>query len=265
MIVSQQQKIRIVIADDHSIFLDGLKMLLDVVPEFCIVGEAHNGDDALTCARTLLPDVLLLDVFMPGPPVAQTLQQLSKQCPSVRTILLTAMIEANEVAHAMTLGAQGLVSKDTASESLFRAIHAVVEDRFWMTWDTKERLVHALLQGRSVAPESRRASSVPCRPVRGETRPLTVDETTPGPFRLTPREIQIVKYVVSGRSNRDIAENFEISECTVKHHLARIFDKVGVFNRLELAMFAMSHRLAEDSDDASDPTHDARGASQLEM
>ena len=218
--------IRIVIADDHPIFRDGLRRLLEADPGLTVVGEAADGVEALKLALKLKPDVLLLDLAMPRQTGLDTLPELAHSCPNVRTIVLTAAVEKPEVVRALQLGARGVVMKESATELLLRSIRAVMKGEFWVGRGSVSDLVQFLREG-----------------ARGPRlkEPLRKD------FGLTPRELEVVAAIVAGYTNRDVAQKFSISEDTVKHHLTNIFDKLGVSNRLELALFAVHHKLVGES------------------
>jgi len=211
----KQAEIGILIADDHSIFRDGLRRLLEAEPGFSVVGEATNGEETLGLAKSLEPDVLLLDVSMPRLTGLEVLRRLPKDSPT-HTLLLTAHIEKAEIVEALLLGAQGVVPKQSASEMLFKSIRAVMAGEFWVSRDMVSELVETLRGPFGNGPKS---------------------------LGLTRRELEVIEAVVGGRVNKDIAQTFSISEYTVKHHLTRIFDKLGVSNRVELAMFAVNHDL----------------------
>jgi DNA-binding NarL/FixJ family response regulator len=215
------RRIRLVIADDHPIFLKGLRALLESEPGFEIVGEARNGAEAVQLAQTLKPDVLLLDVAMPGVTGLVALEKLAAAAVNVRTILLTAAIEKSAVVTALQLGARGVVLKESATQVLFRCIHAVMRGQYWVGSEGVAGLIEALREMMA----------------GGE------DQARKKQFGLTKRENEIVAAIVSGLANRDIAKKFTISEDTVKHHLTNIFDKTGVSSRLELALFAVHHKL----------------------
>lgn len=212
--------IRIVIADDHPIVRDGLRRLLETEKDFSVVGQAADGREAVRLVRQLRPDVLLLDLAMPRLPGIEVLRELATSSSEVRTILLTAAVEKEQIVEALQVGARGVVSKETATELLFKSIRTVVAGQYWVGRQEVSDLV-AALRGLMPAPGEERQKS----------------------FGLTRRELEIVAAIVEGCTNRDIAQKFSLSEDTVKHHLTHIFDKVGVSNRLELAMFAVSHRL----------------------
>ena len=218
--------VRIVIADDHPIFRKGLKNLLDAEPGFQVVGEAENGDEAVRLARSLRPDILLLDLAMPqlsGMDALRELAAVSAPVP-VRTILLTASIQRPEMVKALQLGAAGVLLKTTPPDLLFKSIRAVMSGQHWIGREGVSDLVDALRSYGDASPPPRAR------------------------FGLTPRELEITSAVVSGFTNKEIAKKFVLSEDTVKHHLTNIFDKVGASNRLELALFAVHHRLLEERD-----------------
>ena len=213
--------VRIVIADDHPIFRDGLRKLLEQEPDLEVVGEAADGADAVKLARELKPDILLLDFAMPRHPGLEALRALEAEQEGPRTIVLTASIEKRQIIEALQLGARGVVLKESATQLLLKSIRAVMAGEMWIGRENVHDLVQFL----------RNAEGAPAPP-------------TPAPgLGLTPRELDIVGTIVAGYSNREIARHLGISEDTVKNHLSNIFDKVGVSSRLELALFAVNHRL----------------------
>jgi DNA-binding NarL/FixJ family response regulator len=209
-----------VIADDHPIFRDGLKRLLEAEAGFAVVGEASDGEEAVRQTRKLMPDILLLDLAMPRLPGLEALRELSGG--TVRTILLTAAIEKHQIVTALQAGARGIVLKDSATELLYESIRCVMDGQYWIGREAVADLVAVL---RDMA-----AADGPSRK---------------GKFGLTPRERQITGAVVAGLTNREIAEKLSVSEDTVKHHITHVFDKLGVSSRLELALFAMNHGLVD--------------------
>jgi DNA-binding NarL/FixJ family response regulator len=219
----KSQPVRILLADDHPIFRDGLRRLLEAEPDLKVIGEACDGSEAVKMARQLKPDILLLDLAMPRMPGLEALREMSSgpASSSVRVILLTAAAEKKQIVEALQLGARGVVLKDSATQLLLKSIHTVMAGEYWVGRESVSNLVQYL---RNLVQSS------------GE-------EAKQKKFGLTPRELEIVSAVVAGYSNKEIAEYFKISEDTVKHHLSNIFDKLGVSTRLELALFAVNQAL----------------------
>jgi len=210
----------ILIVDDHPVVRLGLRTLLEAEPDFAIVGEASDGRDAIELAHRLEPDVIVLDLLMPRVSGLDVLRELTEAHSRTRVIVLTASIEKQQLVNALQLGARGVILKESVTHELVRAIHAVSEGQFWIGQQKVGDLVDALEQ--SLSEKSRQEV-----------------------YGLTPRELQIIRGIVEGCTNKDIAQKFSISEDTVKRHLTNIFDKVGVSSRLELGLFAINHRLVD--------------------
>jgi DNA-binding NarL/FixJ family response regulator len=218
--IDAQTPIRIVIADDHPLVRDGLRQLFELQPGFVVVGEAADGIEAVGRTQELKPDVLLLDLAMPRMNGLEVLKELAELNKDVRTVLLTAAIEREETVQALRLGARGVVLKESATEMLYKCVRAVMAGEFWVGHERIDDLMRTLRQierapGREVPPAS----------------------------RLTPREYEVIAAIVEGASNKDIGRELGLSEQTVKNHLSNIFDKLGVSTRLELALYAVHHRL----------------------
>jgi len=214
-------KVKIIIADDHPVFRDGLRRLLESEPDLRVVAEAGDGAEAVGMVRRHKPDIVLMDLAMPKCSGLDALRDLNLGSGPTRAIVLAATVERAQIMEALQLGARGVVSKESATKLLFKSIRTVMSGQYWVDRESVSDLVDAM---RSVRP------AAPAAP-------------PPKNFGLTPRELQAVNMVVSGYSNRDIGKKLGVSEQTVKHHLTRAFDKLGVYNRLELALFAVDHRL----------------------
>ena len=212
-------KVRIVIADDHPIVRDGLKKLLLLEDDFEVIGEACDGREVLEKVQELDPDVLLLDLRMPNLDGLSALQALQQSNKSTRIIVLTASEDKNEFVQAMKLGCSGIVLKQTAPDLIVKSIRKVHAGEIWLDSHTTAAVMRQFQTG----PETGSVSG-------GKGR-----ERSP----LSAREREIVALVAQGYKNKEMAEKMFISEQTVKNHLHNIFDKLGVCDRLELALYAI--------------------------
>lgn len=213
-----RRAVRIVIADDHEIFRDGLKRLLESEAGFEVVGEAADGAAAARVVRQTRPDVLLLDLMMPGANGLTALE--GGGLDGTRVVLLTAALEPGDLARAVRLGVRGVVLKESATRDLIDGIHRVMAGKWLIAPEMTDELAQALRDSAS-------------------TRAL--------PFGLTARELEIVEAIAGGDSNSEIARQLNISLNTVKHHLSSVFAKTGTATRLELAVFAIRNGVVERS------------------
>jgi DNA-binding NarL/FixJ family response regulator len=222
-----KQKIRIVVADDHPIFRDGLCKLLALEEDFEVVAQASDGRQVLEVIQQLEPDILLLDLKMPGLDGLATLQRLQAAKNKTRVIVLTASDDKNEFVQAMKLGTSGIVLKQTATELLIKSIRKVHAGEIWLDSHTTAAVIRQFV-----------ANDEPPAPAQVQSAPRDRERSP-----LSQREREIVALVAQGFKNKEMAEKMFISEQTVKNHLHNIFDKLGVSDRLELALYAIHNNL----------------------
>ncbi|HWG58785.1 MAG TPA: response regulator transcription factor [Candidatus Acidoferrales bacterium] len=215
-----KQAIRILVADDHAIFRDGLRKLLEAADDVQIVGEAANGVECTKMLAKFKPDILLLDLRMPEKDGLGVLEEVNFDSLPTRVIVLTAAEDDRDVVRAMRLGARGVVLKQSASDLLLKSIRKVYDGEIWLDNRMTAEVIDAFKKSAEAG--------------QRREKPL-----------LSEREKEIVQLVAQGFRNREIGEKLFISEQTVKNHLHNIFDKLGVSDRLELALYAIHHRLID--------------------
>ncbi|MBZ5499323.1 MAG: response regulator transcription factor [Acidobacteriia bacterium] len=218
---ADRQGIRILVVEQHAMFREALRNLLDQQPGLCVIGEAADGREAVEQVNKLHPDILLLDLITSYLPGMEALRRVAGNSHRVRTIVLADTSEKHHVVEALKLGARGVVPKQTTAQLLVKGIRAVAAGEYWVGHDSMCDVIEYL-----------------------QTPPAAESEAAKTNGRhLTVREVDVVNSIVDGYTNKDIALKFQISEQTVKHHLTNIFEKVGVSNRLELALHAMHQDL----------------------
>ena len=200
--------VRVLITDDHGVVRQGLRMFLSLDPDFEVVGEAENGEEALEMARELRPDVVLMDLLMPVMDGISATEAIRKELPDVEVVALTSVLEDVSVTGAVRAGAIGYLLKDTDSDELGRAIKAAAEGRVHLAPEAAERLMREVR-----APEN--------------------------PEALTDRETEVLKLLARGKANKQVAGTLYLSEKTVKAHVSAILMKLGVQSRTQAALYAV--------------------------
>jgi DNA-binding NarL/FixJ family response regulator len=203
-------KTKVLLADDHALMRMGLKALIDVQPDLKVVGEADDGEAAVRAAAELRPDVVVMDLAMPGVDGAEATKRILDANPDAKIVILTAFADSADVGRALACGARGAQMKGNPAEDLLEAIR-VVRDGF-----------------EAVAPEIRRLLA-----------------ETPKPIELTERQKEILSAVARGFTTPDIAEMLGISQSAVKQHLAHVCEKLGAANRSEAAAIAIRRQIVK--------------------
>ena len=212
-------KIRIAIVDDHPIFRAGLHRLLDEQPDFDVVAEGEDGADVGSIVHRHCPDLLLLDLKMPNVGGLSALEALREIKHDIKVVILTASAKEEDYVRAIMAGARGIILKDTSADLLFKAIRKVQQGEVWL---------------------DRKTTAAVLREFASPDRPASSSRDEPN---LSKRELEIVGYVAQGFRNKEIAGRMFISEQTVKNHLHNVFEKVGVSDRLELALYAIDRKI----------------------
>ena len=206
---------RILVADDHAVLRSGLKLLINSQPDMHVVGEAGSHEEALRKARELKPDVMTLDLTMPGGTGVSVIESLSRECPQIRVVVLTMHDDAAYFRVAMAAGAYGYVVKQSADTELLDAIRCVARGKLY----TQVQLATA----------SDRPAISPGSP-KGSTNLIST---------LSDREREVLTMVAQGHTNQAVADRLDLSVKTVESYRARLMTKLGLHNRAELTQLAM--------------------------
>ncbi len=202
--------IRVLVADDHEIVREGLSTLFSEEPDFAVVGEARDGEEAVAKALELAPDVVLMDLMMPRLDGIEATRRILAQAPGTHVLVLTSYADEPHVRRAIAAGAQGFLLKDVLKEELLRSIRNVADGRPALHAEAQRHLMRRVVGGG--------------RPVAEE---------------LTERELSVLQLIGRGRSNKEIAKTLHLSEGTVKGHVSAILSKIGVEDRTQAALFAV--------------------------
>jgi two-component system, NarL family, nitrate/nitrite response regulator NarL len=221
--------VRLLVVEHHPHTRFELERRLDAEPGFELVAQWLNSSDTVRLVEQHRPDVVLLDLDLPDGQGIETLTRLTALAHPSRTLGSCAQVADDTVVRMLDLGGHGVIARHAPDEILFRSIRTVADGQYWVPPEHVAVLIETL-RARKTAPPP---------------MPPPENATDPRRFRLTPRELDIVAGVALGESNKEIAERLAVKECTVKHHLSSVFEKVGVFSRLQLAVFAIHHHLVE--------------------
>ncbi|WP_104991308.1 response regulator transcription factor [Deinococcus sp. NW-56] len=207
------QTVRVLLVDDHAVVRQGLRLFLGLDPQIEVVGEAANGEEALSEAERLRPDVVVMDLMMPVMDGIQATRAIRRSLPDTEVIALTSTLEEHKVNGAIDAGAMGYMLKDASSDTLAEAIHAAARGEVRLHPEAARRLVR-------------------------DFRSTDMRES------LTPKEVIVLQLIARGYSNRDIAADQNVTEATVKTHVSRLLSKLGLESRTQAALYALRHGLA---------------------
>ena len=221
--VNSDQKLRVLLVDDHALFRRGLQMVLKQEPDIEVVGEAADGQEAVQKASELMPDVVLMDVKMPRRSGIEATEQLRELLPHVKILMLTISDEEADLYDVITAGASGYLLKEISIDEVADAVRSV--------WAGQSRI--------SPSMASKLLTEFAAMSRRAEER-----QQFPAP-RLTDREMDVLKLVAKGLNNRDISKELFISENTVKNHIRNILEKLHLHSRMEAVVYAVREKLLE--------------------
>jgi two-component system NarL family response regulator len=225
---AEADKLRVLIVDDHALFRRGLQMVLEDEPDVEVAGEAADGHEAVLKAQELMPDVVLMDVRMPGQSGIQATREIRDLLPHTQILMLTVSDEEADLYEAIKAGASGYLLKEIPTDEVPEAIRAVVAGQSRISPSMASKLLTEFVTMTKRA-EARRMTRVP---------------------RLTEREMEVLQAMARGLNNRDIAKNLFISENTVKNHVRNILEKLQLHSRMEAVIYAVREKILEIEPDA---------------
>lgn len=210
--------LRVLLVDDHEVVRMGLRFVLDEMEDVRLVGEAANADEAIAQCRMLQPDVVIMDIKMPGKNGIEACREILSYWPTINVIMLTSFIDDNLIISAIQAGAVGYVLKGVSTHELVRALDAVREGTALLDPAVTRRVLSMM---RQPGPKG--------NPFAG----------------LTPREMEVLWRIAQGKTNREIAEELVLSDKTIRNHVSIILTKLDVSNRVEAAMYAAQHQIQD--------------------
>lgn len=211
--------LRILLVDDHEVVRLGLATLLEDIPGLKVVGEAGSAREALQICERLAPDLVILDIRLPDQPGVDVCRHITERWPDVKVIILTSYVNDDLIADAIQAGAVGYVLKQVGNEELLRAIEAVRRGEALLDPRVTQRVLQRMRQTEQLLDASA--------------------------FRnLSQRELEVLFHLSQGKSNREIGDALALSEKTIRNHISNLLNKLGMSNRIELATYAVRHRIA---------------------
>jgi two-component system NarL family response regulator len=221
--VSSGEAIRVLIVDDHALFRRGLIQVLQFEEGIEVVGEAEDGEDAATKAEELAPDVLLMDVRMPRVSGIEACRRLAETMPTMKILMLTVSDEEDDLYEAIKAGATGYLLKEISIEEVADAVRAVMQGQTLISPSMASKLIQEF---------------------NALARRADEKQQVPAP-KLTDRELEVLKLVAQGLTNREIADQLYISENTVKNHVRNILEKLHLHSRMEAVVYAVREKLLD--------------------
>ena len=233
--MTPEEPVTVVVADDQSAVREGLVLLLGTLPGITVAGEAADGDAAVQLVATVQPQVVLMDLNMPGCDGVAATARITAEHPGTRVVVLTTYADDESIIRALQAGALGYLTKEATRAEIGRAVHAAAAGQAILDPGVQQRLLSA----------AARAPGVPAAP----GTPGTPGAGAPGSAEdeLTPREAEVLRLIAAGQSNREIARTLFVSEATVKTHVNRIFAKTGSRDRAQATRYAYTHGYADPS------------------
>jgi NarL family two-component system response regulator LiaR len=214
---SSGDKISVIIVDDHAIVRQGLRTYLELQPDIEVLGEASNGSEAVALARETLPDIVLMDLVMPQGDGVEATRTITGLAPSTRVIVLTSFSEDEKVFASIKAGAQGYLMKDVLPTELVRAIRTVHRGEAQLDPEIARKLMQEFTNPQPTTPK----------------------------HDLTERELEVLRLIAQGKSNKDISEDLVLSEKTVKTHVSNILQKLHLSDRTQAAVYALRQKIVD--------------------
>lgn len=229
-------RFRVLLVDDHPHGREGMRTVMEIDPVFQVVAEATSGEQAVQLAEELMPDLILMDINMPGIGGLEATQRIKTRLPAIKIVMVTVSDDITDLFEAIKRGAQGYLVKNLNPSSWHEYLRAIAVDEAPMSKELAFRILQEFT--------SRADGTSPTRPQDEPGKAAAPPPRQPAASPLTPRETEILERVAKGESNREIAALFHLSEHTVKNHLKNILQKLHLDNRVQLARYALEQGLA---------------------